>query len=261
MKKKLRLKIFWIELSPENCPVRNNLNLLSQINSGILIWINPKKLSTYLYKLIQEGEHRQQDFKYCINDSKKIAKSLVAFANTDGGRLLIGVKDNGKIAGIKTEEEFYMVEAAARIYSRPAINFTTRQWNTEGKTVLEVIIDPSSSKPHFAKDENGKWLAYYRINDENCLAHKIQVNVWKKQKSPSGVFISYSDEEKFLIQLLQKFPAISFSKYLRLSRLPRSAAEKILTDFILMEIVNMNVTKNGTTFSLNKNFNDEELLK
>jgi predicted HTH transcriptional regulator len=65
-------------------------------------------VSAFLFKLIEEGEHQQQDFKYCINDSKKIAKSLVAFANTDGGRLLIGVKDNGKITGIKSDEEFYV---------------------------------------------------------------------------------------------------------------------------------------------------------
>ncbi len=99
-------------------------------------------LSYYLYKLIEEGEHQRQDFKYCINDSKKIAKSLVAFANTDGGRLLIGVKDNGKIAGISTDEEFYMVEAAAKIYSNPPIDFSTKQWQIEGKTVLEITIDP-----------------------------------------------------------------------------------------------------------------------
>ncbi|MGE5393191.1 MAG: helix-turn-helix domain-containing protein, partial [Candidatus Saccharibacteria bacterium] len=41
-------------------------------------------VSNYLLKLIQQGEHQQQDFKYCISDSKKIARSLVAFANTDG---------------------------------------------------------------------------------------------------------------------------------------------------------------------------------
>lgn len=45
------------------------------------------------------------DFKFEISDSKKIARSLVAFANTDGGRLLIGVKDNGVISGIRSEEE------------------------------------------------------------------------------------------------------------------------------------------------------------
>lgn len=89
----------------------------------------------------------------------------MAFANTDGGRLLVGVKDNGKIAGIRTDEEYYMVEAAAKIYSDPPINFTTQQWQVEGKTVLEIQIEPSLTKPHFAKDENGKWLAYIRVDD------------------------------------------------------------------------------------------------
>jgi len=41
---------------------------------------------SYLQKLIQEGEHQRQDFKYCINDSKKIARSLVAFANRTRSR-------------------------------------------------------------------------------------------------------------------------------------------------------------------------------
>ena len=53
----------------------------------------------YIHALIAEGEHQQQDFKFEISDARKIAKTLSAFSNTDGGRLLIGVKDNGKIAG------------------------------------------------------------------------------------------------------------------------------------------------------------------
>lgn len=218
-------------------------------------------LSYYLYKLIEEGEHQRQDFKYCINDSKKIARSLVAFANTDGGRLLIGVKDNGKIAGISTDEEYYMVEAAAKIYSNPPINFLTRQWQVEGKTVLEITIEPSDNKPCFAKDENGKWLAYIRIEDENVLAHKIQINVWKKQKSTKGILFSYSDDEKHLIDLLHKNDSLSFSKYLRNSRIGRNKAETILTDFVLMDIVRMSTSKEGTVFVLNTDFNTEELKK
>lgn len=218
-------------------------------------------MSFYIYKLIQEGEHQQQDFKYCINDSKKIAKSLVAFANTDGGRLLIGVKDNGKIAGIKTDEEFYMVEAAAKIYSKPAISFETQQWQIEGKTVLEIKIEPSNTKPHFAKDENGKWLAYIRIDDENFLAHKIQVNVWKKQNSTKGIYFTYSDDEKMLIEILQKFGSVTFSKYLRMAHISRHAAENILTNFVLMNVVEMNTTKEATTFSLKKQLDENELKK
>lgn len=218
-------------------------------------------LSYYLHKLIEEGEHQRQDFKYCINDSKKIARSLVAFANTDGGRLLIGVKDNGKIAGISTDEEFYMVEAAAKIYSDPPIDFSTKQWLVDGKTVLEINIQPSDKKPHFAKDDSGKWLAYLRIDDENVLAHKILINVWVKQKSTNGILFSYSDDEKFLIELLQKNDSISFSKYLRNADISRRKAETILTEFILMDIVRIETSKEGTLFALNTDFDSEELKK
>lgn len=43
-----------------------------------------------LYRLIAQGEHQEQDFKYEISSISKIARSLSAFANTDGGRLLVG---------------------------------------------------------------------------------------------------------------------------------------------------------------------------
>jgi predicted HTH transcriptional regulator len=217
-------------------------------------------LSAYLHKLIQEGEHQKQDFKYCINDSRKIAKSLVAFANTDGGRLLVGVKDNGRITGIRTDEEFYMVEAAAKIYSEPPINFSTQQWQIEGKTVLEILIEPSTTKPHFAKDDSGKWLAYIRVDDENYLAHKIQIDVWKNNNNPVGIHFTYSEYEKFLIDYLQHNSTVTFSKFMRLAHISRIKAEEVLTNFVIMDVVEMKTDKEGTIFSLNKMF-DETLLK
>jgi predicted HTH transcriptional regulator len=217
-------------------------------------------LSAYLYKLIKEGEHQKQDFKYCINDSKKIAKSLVAFANTDGGRLLVGVKDNGKIAGIRTDEEFYMVEAAVKIYSNPPIEFSTQQWQVEGKTVLEIKIEPGKTKPYYAKDENGKWLAYIRVNDENILAHKIQIDVWKKNSNSEGIHIVYSENEKFLIDYLYSNNSITFSKFIRLAHISRIKAEEILTNLAALNIVEINTGKEGTVFTLNKLF-DKSLLK
>lgn len=218
-------------------------------------------MSTFIHKLIDQGEHQQQDFKYCINDSKKIAKSLVAFANTDGGRLLIGVKDNGKVAGIKSDEEFYMVEAAAKIYSKPTIDFMTKQWHVDGKTVLEIQIESSIEKPHFAKDENGKWLAYIRRADENILAHKIQIEVWKKQKSPRGIYFSYSEDEKFLIDYLQKNSSITFSKFIRAAHISRRKAEEILSNFVIMEVIILNASTAGTNFTLNENISATELYK
>ena len=93
-----------------------------------------------LQLLIDQGEHQQQDFKFEVSDSKKIARTLSAFANTDGGRLLIGVKDNGHISGIKSEEEYYMIEAASQMYTKPQVDFTATRWNVQGKSILRREI-------------------------------------------------------------------------------------------------------------------------
>ena len=74
----------------------------------------------YLEELIAQGEHQQQDFKYKIQDPAKLAKSVSAFANTFGGRLLIGVRDDGKLSGVRDEEEIYMMRKAATECCHPA---------------------------------------------------------------------------------------------------------------------------------------------
>ena len=215
-------------------------------------------VSLYLTKLILEGEHQQQDFKYCISDSKKIAKSLVAFANTDGGRLLIGVKDNGNITGVRSDEEYYMVESAAKIYSKPEINFATRQHQADGKTVLEIIIDPSKDKPHFAKDNSGKWLAYFRYKDENKLANKIFIEVWEKQKRNDGIFLNYTDNEKFLLDYLEKHEIISQSVFTRKAYITFRESERILSDFIVLGIIEPRLNEKNIKYALSENFNREE---
>lgn len=80
----------------------------------------------YIYSLIAEGEHQQQDFKFEISDARKIAKTFSAFANTDGGKLLVGVKDNGPYCGVRSVEEMYMIETAAQLYCIPEISILCR---------------------------------------------------------------------------------------------------------------------------------------
>lgn len=215
-------------------------------------------MNSYITKLIQQGEHQTQDFKYCISDSRKIARSLVAFANTDGGRLLIGVKDNGRIAGVRSEEEYYMVESAAKMYSNPPISFTTKQHHIEGKTVLEVIVEPSPEKPHFARDEDGKWWAYFRIDDENRLANKVMIEVWKRQKSTDGILINYSDDEKMLLDYLEKNEKISVSKYSRIAHLTYKKAEEIIINFRTLNILKDCVGSTRIDYAINEEFDREE---
>ena len=194
-------------------------------------------LDSYIKNLIRSGEHQQLDFKFEISDSRKIAKTFVAFSNTDGGTLLIGVKDNGKIAGVRSEEEFYMVQAAAGMYCKPEILFESKRWLVEGKTVLEVIIPKGADYPYFAQTEPNKWLAYIRVKDENILATAVHMKVWRNKTHNSGILMEYSGKVKKLMEYLEINKSISISKFCRTAFLPKSAAENILADLIYFGLI------------------------
>lgn len=191
----------------------------------------------YIQKLIDEGEHVHQDFKFAISDARKIAKSISAFSNTEGGRLLVGVKDNGKIAGVRSEEEIYMIEAAAKMYCTPEVNISNKRFRVQGKDVLEVSIEESKNKPVCAIDENNKPWAYVRINDENILADTVFLNRWKHNKQEEKVIVTYSEREKYLLDILSKNKELTLNQCSRLSRIPRITTSRLLADFIRFDLV------------------------
>jgi predicted HTH transcriptional regulator len=206
--------------------------------------------SHHIQNLIAEGEHQKLDFKFEISDARRIARTLVAFANTDGGRLLIGVKDNGAIAGMRSDEEFYMVEAAAKMYCKPQVEFNLKEWTVNGKKVLEIIIKKSIQKPHYAAHKDGKWLVYIRVGDQNLLANRILLKVWEKENQPKGVFLKFTATEKLLLDYLESNPSITLSKFSRLTGISRNKAEDILVKFILLRTIRIIFTAQNTLYSL-----------
>lgn len=192
----------------------------------------------YVQELILQGEHQQQDFKFEISDARKIAKSLSAFANTDGGRLLIGVKDNGKIAGVRSEEEAYMIESAANVYCSPEVRFSMTQHRVEGKVVLEVSIPEAENKPVCAKNEENKLLAYVRIADENILASPIHLEVWKQKKGVKGKLIEYTEIEKKLLDKLSDGD-FSMNRFCRETGLLRRDVQALIANFVRFGVVRL----------------------
>ena len=206
--------------------------------------------SHHIQNLIAEGEHQQLDFKFEITDARRIARTLVAFANTDGGRLLIGVKDNGAIAGMRSDEEYYMVESAAKMYCKPPVGFDLKEWTIAGKTVLEIIIRKSPLKPHYAAHKDGKWMVYIRVADQNLLANRILLKVWEKEKLPKGVFLKFTQTEKLLLDYLQEHQTITLSRFQRMAGISRIRAENILVKFILLQTIQINFTTQHIYYSL-----------
>ena len=201
---------------------------------------NMKKIlseTQYIHQLVSEGEHCHQDFKFEISDARKIAKSLSAFANTEGGRLLVGVKDNGKIAGIRSEEEIYMIEAAASMYCQPPIECTTKAYIVEGKTILEVHIMEVANKPICALNEENKPKAYVRIKDENILASPVHLKVWQHSNKKRGAFVSFTNKEQRLMDALKEKGMLTFNQCCKTSKLNRQTVCNLLADFIRFDLV------------------------
>jgi predicted HTH transcriptional regulator len=207
----------------------------------------------YIQKLIIQGENQQLDFKFEIADARKIAKTFSAFANTLGGKLLIGVKDDGAIAGIRTEEEKFMAETAINHFCRPLIEFRSKEWIIEGKTVLEITIKPGTEKPYNALDTSGKWLAYLRVNDQNVLAHKVIVNAWIRKGKPEGTYINYGENEKLLLEYLETHKSITLYGFMQMAGLSAHKAETILTNFLALDIIETEVSEKEVYYSIPNN--------
>ena len=184
----------------------------------------------YLLRLIREGEHQQQDFKYRVADACKLAKSVSAFANTDGGRLLIGVRDDGHLSGVRSEEEIYMMHQAAYKFCKPEASIKSDTYHVDKRTIVIATVSPSGRRPVCALDEDGRKRAYIRINDENIVASPVHLALWREAQKPQGVMITYDDDIRLLLDAIEG--QLPLNRIVRLSRLPRHKVINLLARLI-----------------------------
>lgn len=195
-------------------------------------------------KLIFEGEGVKLDFKKKITSCEKIARTMVSFTNNKGGVLLIGVADDGTITGVKNEdEERYMITKAATLFAKPALEPVFEEVYLEDKTVLVVEIPESPLKPHYALADDGKWWVYVRVKDKSVLASKIVVDVLKRSSGNEGVLIEYSNNERALLQYLEKAARITVKECCQLLNVGRAKAQRLLVNLILSGIIRINTTE------------------
>ena len=193
----------------------------------------------HLLRLIRQGEHEQQDFKYKVMDAEKLARSVSAFANTSGGRLLIGVRDDGHISGVRSEEEIFMMHAAAFKWCRPQADIKFETLYAEGKTVVIATVPPSVRKPVCALDDEGRPKAYIRIADENIVASPVHLSIWRMEASPKGQTMTFGDEERTILTTLADHPGLTLNRLVRLTRINRRQVVDTLARLIRFGLVVM----------------------
>lgn len=209
--------------------------------------IRPLKGKHYIEELVAQGEHQEQDFKFQISDARKIARSISAFANRGGGRLLIGVKDNGALAGVRNEEDIYVVEQAAQRYCNPPQEIEFTAFNVgAGTLIIRASIAGADRRPVFAQDSDRKWKAYFRVADENIVAHPLMVRAWQMRESADTIF-SLSSVESSLLQLLDDSVEPLSTREIAVSlHVTTAKAESIIVRLASLGIVDFEYIGHGT---------------
>src|SRR2546423_9181383 len=103
-----------------------------------------------LYDLIESGEGADVEFKRKFSSPEKIAREIIAFANTRGGYLLFGVDDDGTVVGVRSEKsELEEIEHAARWMIEPPVDIITENVHAgRGLDIVLVRVPESNDKPH-----------------------------------------------------------------------------------------------------------------
>jgi len=203
-------------------------------------------VNTSLLQLIDQGEGENLEFKFEINDSRKIAETICAFANTSGGDIIVGVKDNGSIAGVRSSEEYYMIEGAAQLYLRPAITFSSKLYSINKKEVLLVHIDEAEKKPVFCINRENQKIAYRRVADANYQADPVTVQMWRKIYNIKKPSLYTANEEKIL-HLLDEQQEAHLSRISNKSKIPYKQAIETLAQLVVWDLIEIEY-KQGKSF-------------
>ena len=187
-----------------------------------------------LPELLRRKEGEQLDFKQRINSFEKIARTICAFANTKGGLILVGIKDDRTVTGIDPEEEKYMLEHAAGDYCEPQIllNFEELE-DDDGRIVLIVEVEESSVKPHRCLNKHGEWQVYVRQRDKSVPAGKQAIRRLEKGTDSEPMEPTVlSMHEQGVLQFVELHERITVKQLMILLNFSKRRAERLLLEMV-----------------------------
>ncbi len=193
-------------------------------------------MAATIKELIRSGEGPQIEFKKTLSQLEKVAKTLVSFANSKGGIILVGVQDDKFVIGVNdVEEEIFILNQAINFYCNPPVKVDYREEEVFGKNVLVVEVPESETKPHRSQSPSGEWLLYVRSGDECLMATPLVAKALEMEKEGRDSIKSkaLTNNEKELYTFLDKKRKITLKDYAKLINVSKRRAFKILIDLTL----------------------------
>jgi predicted HTH transcriptional regulator len=204
-----------------------------------------------LKKLVAEGEGLHLEFKRKAAYPEKIIRSLIAFANTEGGTLLVGVDDDGTIPGLKYPDEEGQVICEALIkYCRPSLIYKESFIAiSEKKYIVRFDVPPSSRRPHYLVLDKDTRQSFVREKDMSITASPEMEEIVRRSRNKRDIRFSFGEAEKKLMEYLHAHPTISLPEFQKLSGLNRFKARRKLILLVLANVLKITATEKGDLYS------------
>lgn len=200
---------------------------------------------------VDEGEGLHLEFKRKARFPEKILKEISAFANTEGGYLMIGVDDNLSIPGVlNPDEEEFVLQRAIDTLMRPVPEFHLKKvYIGKDAYVLIYHFPVSAQKPVFIRssETTEDWKAYYRIGSQSIQASKEMRALMKMKASDKNFKFQYGDKERVLLQLLDTQERVSVDEFALAADIPKKIASRTMVLLTACSVLRI-VPGEGTDF-------------
>jgi predicted HTH transcriptional regulator len=210
---------------------------------------NPRQVQE-LKRLVSLGEGEKLEFKRKASHPEKIIREMIAFANTKGGILLLGVNDDKTIPGLKYPEDESLAIQEALKKCNPRLPVTEHFIPIgNSRTVIRYDIDESLKKPHYRQAGNQQ-ESFVRVNDQSIKASREMREIAKRSQRKKDIGFYYGEHERFLMQYLDKHPYITLRKFMEVSGVKKIYASKKLVLLVLADVLQITPHEKGDLYSI-----------
>ncbi len=210
-----------------------------------------------LTELIEEGEGLHVEFKRKVSTLEKLAREMIAFANTSGGVILFGVDDDKQIVGVESEKgEIEFITLAVQQHTEPKIPVAISIFTIENKDIVCVEISESKDKPHFLMNagscENGSGpRAYIRVGENSVLASKEMIKIMRHQMGKdTPVRLIIGEAEKRLFSYFNGHNRITVQEYAKLINVSERRAARLLVRLVRTGILAIHTLEKSDYYTL-----------
>ena len=140
------------------------------------------------------GESKNIEYKVVVPDkSEKYMKTVVAFANTQGGRLVIGIDDKThQVVGVDNDSLFQTMDALTNAISdscEPQIIPDIEPQTVDGKTVIVITVEAGKNRPYYIKSQGKTKGTYIRVAGTSRPAQQEKI----RELEMEGARISWDE--------------------------------------------------------------------